>query len=128
MSKNTELVKKLFQTCDAKDFTAVRELLHERYSFKGSCMKMESRDEMIAAMKQCPMNGESKNLRFIEEGNQVVAVFDWTVSSPFQATIPMCNVLTISGGKVLREELFFDTAKFPKEFQEMMKAEVCEKK
>ena len=48
--------------------------------------------------------------------------FDWVVEEPFRGTIRMCDVITLRDGKVISEELFYDSAKFPKEILEGMKA------
>jgi hypothetical protein len=57
-------------------------------------------------------------------GDTVTHTFDWVVNEPFKGTIRMCNVIRLKDGKVFREELFYDSAKFPKEVLEGLKAGV----
>ncbi len=50
----------------------------------------------------------------------LVHMFDWKVTAPFQATIPMVEVMEFEGDKVKRARLFFDSALFPAEIKAQM--------
>jgi ketosteroid isomerase-like protein len=122
MSQATEIVKKMNLAFETKDQAAMRALLHPQYTFRGSLMSMNSPKEAVEFLGQCPFKGKSKNIQFYEAGDTVVQTFDWEVTEPFQSTIRMCDVIKLKDGKAISEELFYDSAKFPKEVLESLKA------
>lgn len=122
MSQAIETVKKLNQAFETKDKTALRSLLHPKYTFRGSVMSLASPEEAAEFLGQCPFKGKSKNIYFYEAGDTVIETFDWVVEEPFQGTIRMCDVIKLKDGKAIAEELFYDSAKFPKEVLESLKA------
>ncbi len=122
MANAAEIVKKLNTAWENKDEAAMRLLLHPDYHFKGPMMEMTT-EEVIGFMHTCPFECNNQNSEIISEGNKVVQVFDWHITAPFQATIPMVEVLEIEGNKVKKARLFFDTALFPEEAKKMMSAE-----
>ncbi len=121
MTEAIEIVKKLNRAFETKDQAAFASLLHPRYTFKGSMMQMNSPKEAVEFLAQCPFKAKHQNAQFHEAGDTVIQIFDWVVEEPFKGTIHMCSVITLKGGKVLSEELFYDSAKFPKEVLEGMK-------
>jgi hypothetical protein len=123
MSDPISIVKQLSKAFETKNVEAYRALLHPKYTFSGPCMQFSNPDEAVAMLGECPMKARSENAQFIASGDQVVSIFDWVVSEPFQATIRMAEHTTIKDGKILRSELFYDSAKFPAEFMEAMKAQ-----
>ncbi len=122
MSDPINLVKQLNKAFETKDAQAFRALLHPQYTFKGPLMQMASPEEAAEFLKSCPFKANSENVQFIAAGDHVVQTFDWIVKEPFQGTIRMCECITIKDGKIFAGELFYDSAKFPKEVLESMKA------
>ena len=122
MSQAIEIVKKLNKAFETKDKVAFRSILHPKYTFRGSLMAMNSPEEAVEFLGNCPFKAKSENIQFHVAGDTVVQTFDWVVKEPFQGTIRMCDVITLKDGKVFSEELFYDSAKFPKEILESMKA------
>ena len=59
----------------------------------------------------------------IVEGTNLVHIFDWKVTAPVQATIPMVEVMKFEGKKMKRARLVFDSAQFPAEIKDKMVAE-----
>ncbi len=122
MSQSIEIVKKLIKAFEIKDQATFASLLHPRYTFKGAMMQMNNPKEAVEFMAQCPFKAKHQNAQFHEAGDTVIQIFDWVVEEPFKGTIHMCSVITLKDGKVFSEELFYDSAKFPKEVLEGMKA------
>jgi ketosteroid isomerase-like protein len=122
MSKLIDVAKQMTEAWVRKDEGAFRACLHPDYSFKGPMMEMKSANEAVEFMKRCPFESTSENCEVVVEGNTLVHVFDWTVTAPFQATIPMVEVMEFEGEKVKRSRLFFDSALFPAEVKEQMMA------
>src|SRR5688572_9832073 len=116
MTKNTEVIKRLFDACNKLDFETARTLVHDDYSLKDPMMELHGGDELIAMMKSCP--GRAENITFISEGDKVVSLFDGVMEG--QPRMRMCSVTTIEDGKVKSEEMFYDTAKVPQEMKDMM--------
>jgi ketosteroid isomerase-like protein len=117
MNENSEIVKKMFDACNKKDFETVRALVHDDYTLKDPMMELHSADEMIEMMKSMPP-GMAENITMIAEGDKVVSLFDGTMEA--QPKMRMCSVITMEGGKVKSEEMFYDTAKVPQEMKDMM--------
>ncbi len=83
---------------------------------------MRSADEALDFMKRCTFEFTNENCEVVVEGKTLVHIFDWKVTAPFQATIPMVEVMEFEGEKVKRARLFFDSALFPAEVKEQMMA------
>ncbi len=97
-----------------KDSAAMRSTLHPHYRFKGPMMEMNGPEECIAFMENMPFECRDKNVRYFQDGDTVVKVFDVVFTQPFQETVSMCEVITFEDGKILKSELFYDTAPFTK--------------
>ncbi len=65
-------------------------------------------------MEKMPFACTDKSVRYFQDGNTVVKVFDVEFTKPFQETVSMCEVLTFEDGKILESRLFYDTAPFTK--------------
>lgn len=125
MSKSIELVKQLTEAFKNKDKEGLRALLHDKYTFQGPLMQMQSPDEAVEFMSKCPMKAKHENTIIAEADGKVLQVFDWVVTEPFKETFRMCSVVTIKDQKILKEELIYDSSKFPKDFLEKMNQEAC---
>jgi ketosteroid isomerase-like protein len=127
MSSNTEIVKKLYNACKQKDFDTARKLLHPNYSLKDPIMEINSADEFIEMMRECP-GGDFEDLKFVSEGDKVVGIFTGIMNEPVPSRIRMCSVATLENGKVRSEEMFYDTAQMPEEMLDMMKKNIAGQK
>jgi len=124
MSQEIEVVKKLHRAFETKDAAAFRALLHEKYTFRGPMMEINGPEEAEQMLAHCPAKGKNENLQFYVAGDHVIQTFDWVIGEPVPSTIRMCSVITLRDGKVFAEELFYDSARFPQEILESMKAAV----
>ena len=88
-------------------------------------MEMKGVNEAVDFMKRCPLEYTNENCEGIVEGETLVHIFDWKVTAPFQATIPMVEVMEFEDNKVKRVRLFFDSALFPAELKAQMMAETA---
>ena len=122
MSTMIDVAKRMTKAWEQKDEATFRACLHDNYTFKGPMMEMRSPEEALESMRQCPFEFTSENCEVVTEGNTLVHIFDWKVTVPFQATIPMVEVMNFEGEKVRRARLFFDSALFPAEVKEQMMA------
>jgi len=120
MSDLIEIVKQMTTAWQNKDEAAVRSFLHEDYHFKGPMMEMNGIEACIKFMKTCPFESSNKNCEAIVDGDKLVHIFDWEVTAPFQATIPMVEIMEFEGRKIKNSRMFFDTALFPAEFMKQM--------
>jgi len=113
MTDVKELAKQAHNAWDTKNEASMRALLHDDYHFKGPTQELKGSDACIDCMMNFPFEGRNENVQMISEGNKVVCISDWVVTSPFSQTIPMVMVMEFQEGKLKNENLFFDTAKFP---------------
>ncbi|MDA0737452.1 MAG: nuclear transport factor 2 family protein [Nitrospirae bacterium] len=125
MSALVEVAKAMAKAWEEKDEAAFRACLHADYSFKGPMMEMNSVDEAIHFMNRCPFESTTENCEVVVEGQKLVHIFDWNVTAPFQATIPMVEVMEFEGEKVKHARLFFDSAFFPAELKAQMMAKTA---
>ncbi len=118
MTDYRAIVEKMTTAWNDKNETLLRSLLHDDY--KGTCPAMEinSPDECVEFMKNCPFEGSCENHEIIVEGNKVVNAFDWVVTAPFQATIPMVEIMNFEGDKLKNSKMYYDTSLIPAEFAE----------
>ena len=122
MSTRLDVAKQLTAAWGQKDEAGFLACVHEDYTFQGPMMKLGSAEEAVQCMKQCDFVATTENCEVIEEGHTLVHIFDWKVTAPFHASIPMIEVLEFEGKKVKRARLFFDTALFPAEIKDRMLA------
>lgn len=120
MSTLVDVAKAMTKAWEEKDAASFRACLHADYSFKGPMMEMKSADEAVEFMNRCPFEFTNENCEVVVEGQTLVHIFDWKVTAPFQATIPMVEVMEFEGDTVKRARLFFDSALFPAEIKAQM--------
>ena len=125
MDKLIDVAKQMTDAWTRKDEAVFRSCLHPDYSFKGPMMEMKSANEAVEFMKRCPFESTSQNCEVVVEGNTLVHIFDWKVTAPFQAIIPMVEVMEFQNEKIKRSRLFFDSALFPAEVKEQMMAQTA---
>ena len=113
MSTLTDVAKRMTKAWEDRDEAAFRACLHDDYSFKGPMMEMKSANEAVEFMRRCAFEFTNTNCEVVVEGKTLVHVFDWNVTAPFQATIPMVEVMEFEGDRVKRARLFYDSALFP---------------
>ena len=114
MNEPLELIQNYNASFADKNIDKVRTLLHDNFTFTGPMMQFGSPDEFANAMREFGFDCSNENVQFVSEDSIVVQVFDWVVTAPFKASIPMCEIFKIEEGKIFSSKLFFDTAKFPK--------------
>ena len=95
MSALIDVAKRMTKSWEQKDESTFRACLHDDYSFKGPMMEMKSADEAVAFMNKCPFEFTNENCEVIVEGKTLVHIFDWTVTAPFQSTIPEVRALKL---------------------------------
>lgn len=113
MPSNLEIVKRLVAACEAKDMQAVRALVAENYTLKDPMMSLTGPDALIEMLESCPFDGSITHAEYLEAGDRVVMMADCTMTKPERFTWRMCDVLTVKNGKVVSEEMFYDSAQLP---------------
>ncbi len=124
MSANIETVKRFNKACEEKDADAIAEFLHPEYTFKEPKMSFDNPKDFLEFMKICPFTGKPENIDFIEDGDKVVQIFDCSMSEPLSFTYRMCDILHFKDGKIIAEEVFYDTAQIPKDAVDIAEAAI----
>ncbi len=119
MTANVELVKRLNKAAESRDIEAVRSLLHPNYSLKDPMMELNSAEEFLQFMKDCPFTCHLENVKFLEDGDKVVQTLDAVMDAPVAFRFRMCDIVSIEDGRVRSEEVFYDTARMPKEAKDI---------
>lgn len=125
MSTLIDVAKRMTKAWQEKDESTFRGCLHDDYTFKGPMMEMRSANEALECLRRCTFEFTNEKCEVVVEGNTLVHIFDWKVTAPFLATIPMVEVMEFEGEKVKRARLFFDSALFPAEVKQKMMAETA---
>lgn len=115
MSKNLDVVKRCNEAALKKDFDTIKQVLHPNYTLKGPMMSINSADEFIAFMKDCPGECTFENVQFIEAGDKIVQTFDMVMTAPTPSRARVCSVMTLENGKIRSEEMFYDTKDMPQD-------------
>jgi len=118
MNNNVEAAKKMAEAWEIKDEELMRSFLHEDYLCVSPGEDMNG-DQLVDFMKNCPFEGKCENHELIAEGDKVVGIFDWVVTAPFQATIPMVEIMEFENGKLRKSRMFYDRSLFPAEFADV---------
>ncbi len=113
MSTTMKVVTAYYSALAAKDKVGIRSTLSDAFSFKGPMMAFDNPDTFAEAMVGMPIEGTPSDSRFIAEGDRVAHVCSWKMTAPVRAEIPMCEIITLAKGKIVRSELFFDSKLFP---------------
>ena len=119
MTSNIDTVKRLNKASAEKDFKTLESLLHPDYTFKDPTTSFDNPKDFIDFMKSCPMDGSVKTSSFIESGDTVVQIVDCSMTKPAKFNMHMCDILSFKDGKLIAEEVFFDTAQIPEEVAKM---------
>lgn len=111
---NKAIAQRFSTAFHAKDEATIENLVAEDYTFKGPMMQLNSRAALIDFMRNMPFNCSEKTSRYLEDGNTVVKICEVSFTVPFNGNVPMCEVFTLKDGKITNDELYYDTALFPK--------------
>ena len=101
MSTLTDVAKRMTKAWEDRDEAAFRACLHDDYSFNGPMMEMKSANEAVEFMRRCVFEFTNTNCEVVVEGKTLVHVFDWNVTAPFQAIIPMVEVMEVQNPAAL---------------------------
>ena len=110
---NIQAAKDLVAACMAKDFDTVRSLIDANYTLKDPMISLKGADELITMIEACPFECTMENTQYMDAGDQVILTADNVVSGPEKFTWRMCDIMTFKNGKVVSEEMFYDTKQFP---------------
>jgi limonene-1,2-epoxide hydrolase len=103
-----KLVDTYFAAMAAKDFAAIRPLLHDDVTFKGALGTTNGVDDYIAGLRQTLANMlEVKRHAISAEGENVFQVYDLILSKP-DVTIPVAQWLRVRDGRIASLQVFFN--------------------
>lgn len=112
---HTEIVKRFGRAFFEKDIDAINSIVAENYWFKGPMMDINSREELVDFIRSMPMEGEEIQADYIEQNDKVVKVYTCDFSVPPVGCQELCELFTITDGKIAGNQLFYDTAKWQNE-------------
>ena len=107
------VVEKYLKFFEAKDYAAVRSLLHDNLCFKGPLEIFERADDFVAAIKRLqPIHKSNELKRLFVDGNDVCAIYDFTTHLPQMGTLPIAEWFHVRDGRIQAIRLFFDPRPF----------------
>ncbi len=96
-----------------QDATALRSLLTDDFSFTSTMMSFDNPDDYVAHL--AGFCGSISDSRYVAQGNRVVHMSVLHARFPDRnAEIPLCDVFTFEGNKIAHQELYTDSALFPR--------------
>lgn len=101
-----------FEAWRDKDFSALRELLHDDVTFQGPFDSFDNAVALIAAIT--PLSGMVKTLEarsILAEGQDVCIIYD-LVPVKDVPSVEITETYTVTGDKVTAISVTFDTAEF----------------
>lgn len=109
--KNT--LERFYAAATDRDAPALRSLLTDDFVFTNTMMSFDNPDDYVAHLSG--FCGSISDARCVAEGDTVVhmSILHTRVSDR-DAAIPLCDVFTFDGDKIARQELFADSALFPR--------------
>lgn len=113
MKSAMNTVKAYYKAMGLRDANGLRAVLADDFTFHGPLMAFDNPVAFTQTMVTMPFEAKTTDSRFVVGDNEVAHVFLWEMSKPAKAKIPMCEILAVTGGKILRSELFYDSKLFP---------------
>lgn len=110
---NKALIEKYYGAFAKHDLGEARSYLADDFTFRGPIMLASSADDMMEKMAGFGCEYESTVHDMLCEGDRVVVNFTCAFKTPVEATLDMCEWLTVREGKIVRSELFYDASKMP---------------
>ena len=113
MNPSMTTVSNFYEAFGTQNWTKLRSLITDNFSFRGSMASFDNPDDFISAMSQLPFEGHPENSKFTADGSRVAHSFVWKMTSPTITDIHMCEVFEVEGDKVRSSELYYDSAAMP---------------
>lgn len=106
-------IQNFYQAATKQDALALRALLTDNFRFQSTMMSFDNPDDYVAHLSG--FCGHINNARTVAQENTVVhmATLHTQVAGTDQQ-IPLCDVFTFDGDKIASQELFADSALFPR--------------
>jgi len=101
----------LYQGAMEKDGNRVRSALTDDFTFKGPLTSFDQPDIFVDAM--IGIDATVTQSHIIADGNELAHSFILEVSAPFEATIPMCDIIEFENNLIKHIHLYTDSKLFP---------------
>lgn len=111
MSRAPEIVRAFYTALTAQDKELLLSCLTSDFTFTGPLAEFDTPEgfaEMVGMF-----GGWVETESFVIEGDQVVHIFTYHMTEPTQADIPICEVFTLTNGKIKSSRAYCDSKKFP---------------
>ena len=100
----------LYQGAMNKDRSRVRSALTDDFIFAGPIMSFDNPDAFVESMTA--IDAVVTESRIIADDQDIAHLFILDVSAPFQARVPMCDVIRFRGDRISRIQLYTDSKLF----------------
>lgn len=103
-----DVVDRYFIALRARDFAAIRPLLHDDVTFKGALGSTDGAEEYVSGLEgmMAGMTNVERRVVFAE-GEDVCQVYDLTLATP-PVTLPIAQWLKVRAGKIAQVHVYFD--------------------
>ena len=119
MGKSSDIVNKFYDVANNKKGDGLEDLVSNNISFEGPLMNLSGAKQYIDTVKPlCKMHQGMRMFKQIEDGKDVVSIYEMTFSTPNGGTMKanIADWLTIENGKVVKQKLFYDPREFARAF------------
>lgn len=109
--KQQKAFDNLYQGAMDKDGNRVRSALTDDFTFKGPITSFDDPDIFVEAM--IGIDATVTQSHIIAGDHEIAHRFVLEVSAPFQATIPMCDIIELENNLIKHIQLYADSKLFP---------------
>ena len=103
-----DVVDRYFTALQAKDFAAVRTLLHDDVTFKGALGTTDGAEEYVSGLEGMMATMASMERRVVvAEGEDVCQVYDLALATP-PVTLPIAQWIKVRDGRIAQVSVYFD--------------------
>lgn len=118
MSTSIDVVKRAYKAWEAKDESSLISLLHEQVQIElPGGRVVHGHDGARQMLEDVPEGVRSENELYVEDGNNIVRIWDCIFTEPKEARVRMAELNVLEDGKIIKNECFFDPSSFPMDSQ-----------
>ncbi len=119
MGKALDVVKKFYDITENKKGEGLEETLTDDMKFDGPLMHSSNAKEYVESTKQfLQMHKATRMTKQFEDGDDVCSIYEMDIATPDGGTftVDMVDWITVKGGKVAKQKIYYDPREFAKAF------------
>lgn len=119
MEISIKIVNAFYDACNNNKGEGMEQFVSNDIEFEGPAMKISGGKKYIEIVKPlCAYHKSMRMFKQVAEGDDVVSIYEMTLGTPNGDTlvISFADWITIAGGKIVKQKLYYDPREFVKAF------------